>query len=107
MVLQHQIVRSNGQKVLQWITCKTLSYEVFELINSSSICFNMLNATYNDHDVGVVDVDNGVWSINLLSSMIDKGNVTRNDQNHYFIEPSYSGAPCWSIDAIINLYKYI
>ncbi len=88
MVLQHQIVKPKGQKVLQWITCKTLSYEVFELINSSSICFNMLNATYNDHDVGVVDVDNGVWSISLLSSMIEKGNITRNDQIHYFIEPS-------------------
>ena len=67
----------------------------------------MLNETYNDPDVEVVDVDNGVWSISLLSSMIEKGNVTRNDQIHYFIEPSYRGAPCWSIDAIINLYKYI
>jgi len=66
------------QKVLQCKTCKTLSYEVFELINSNSICFNMLNATYNDHDVEVVDVDNGVPSIILLSSMIEKGNVTRN-----------------------------
>ena len=56
-----------------------------------------MNATYNDHDVGVVDVDNGVWSISLLSSMIEKGNVTRNDQIHYFIEPFDGGvAPCWS-----------
>ena len=64
-----------------------------------------MNATYNYPDVEVVDVDNGVWSISLLSSMIEKGNVTRNDQIHCFIEPSYSGAPCWSIDAIINLFK--
>ena len=54
----------------------------------------MLNATYNDPDVEVVDVDNGVPSIILLSSMIEKGNVTRNDQIHYFIEPFDGGAPC-------------
>ena len=54
----------------------------------------MLNATYNDPDVDVVDVDNGVPSIILLSSMIEKGNVTRNDQFHYFIEPFDGGAPC-------------
>jgi hypothetical protein len=54
----------------------------------------MLNATYNDHDVEVVDVDNGVPSIILLLSMIDEGNVTRIDQIHYFIEPSDGGAPC-------------
>ena len=42
----------------------------------------------------VVDVDNGVPSIILLSCMIEKGNVTRNDQFHYFIEPFDGGAPC-------------
>ena len=54
----------------------------------------MLNATFNDPDVDVVDVDNGVPSIILLSSMIEKGNVTRNDQFHYFLEPFDGGAPC-------------
>ena len=54
----------------------------------------MLNATYTDPDVEVVDVDNGVPSIILLLSMIDEGNVTRIDQIHYFIEPFYGGAPC-------------
>ena len=52
-------------KVLQCKTCKTLSYEVFELINSNSVCFNLLNATYNVPDVEVVDVDNDVPSIIL------------------------------------------
>ena len=57
----------------------------------------MLNATYNDPDVDVVDVDYGVPSIILLSSMIEKGNVTRNDQIHYFIEPLDGGvSTCWS-----------
>jgi hypothetical protein len=51
----------------------------------------MLNATYNDSDVEVVDVDNGVPSIILLLSMIEKGNVTR---IHYFIEPFDGCAPC-------------
>ena len=37
----------------------------------------VLNATYNDPDVEVVDVDNGVPSIILLSSMIEKGSVTK------------------------------
>ena len=55
-----------------------------------------MNATYTDPDVEVVDVDNGVPSNILLLSMIDEGNVTRIDQIHYFIEPFYGGAPCWS-----------
>ena len=40
----------------------------------------MLNATYTDPDVEVVDVDNDVPSIILLLSMIDEGNVTRTDR---------------------------
>ena len=56
----------------------------------------MLNATYNDPDVEVVDVNNDAPSIILLSSMIEKGNVTRNDQIYYFIEPFDGVAPCWS-----------
>ena len=54
----------------------------------------MLNATYTDSDVEVVDVDNDVPSIILLLSMIDEGNVTRIDQIHYFIDPFDGGAPC-------------
>ena len=54
----------------------------------------MLNATYTDPDVEVVDVDNGVPSIILLLSMIDEDNVTRIDQIHYFIDLFDGGAPC-------------
>ena len=46
----------------------------------------MLNATYDDPDVEIVEEDNGVPSIILLLSMIEKGNVTRNDQIQYFVE---------------------
>jgi len=46
----------------------------------------MLNAIDIDPDVEVVDVDNGVPSIILLLSMIEKGNVTRTDQIQYFVE---------------------
>ena len=41
--------------------------------------------------------------------MIEKGNVTRNDQIHYFIEPFDGGVDqliAVSIDTIIYLYKY-
>jgi len=46
----------------------------------------MLNSIDIDPDVEVVDVDNGVPSIILLLSMIEKGNVTRTDQIQYFVE---------------------
>ena len=46
----------------------------------------MLNATYDDPDVEIIEEDNGVPSIILLLSMIEKGNVTRNDQIQYFVE---------------------
>ena len=71
---------------MQCETCKTLTYEVFEFINSSSICFNMLDATYNDPDVEIVEEENGLPSIILILSMIEKGNVTRTDQIQYFVE---------------------
>ena len=70
----------------------------------------MLNATYTDPDVEVVDVDNDVPSIILLLSMIDEGNVTRIDQIHYFIDPLVLHVDqliAVSIDVIIYLYKYI
>ena len=53
--------------------CKTLTYEVFELINSNYICMNMSNATYNDPDVEVADVDNGVPSIIYIVKHDSKG----------------------------------
>ena len=75
------------QNDLQCKTCKTLTYELFEFINSNSICFIMLDATYNDPDVEIVEEENGVPSIIvLILSMIEKGNVTRTDQIHYFVE---------------------
>ena len=46
----------------------------------------MLNATSNELDVDIVDVDNGVPSIILILSMIEKGNIIRNDQIQYFVE---------------------
>lgn len=46
----------------------------------------MLNATDNDPDLELVVVDNGVPSIILLLSMIEKSNVTRNDQIQFFVE---------------------
>lgn len=46
----------------------------------------MLNATDNEHDVDIVEEDNGVPCTILLLSMIEKGNVTRNDQIQYFVE---------------------
>jgi len=46
----------------------------------------MLNTTINDGDVDVVDVDNGVPSIILHLSMIEKGNIIRNDQIRFFID---------------------
>ena len=47
----------------------------------------MLDATYNDPDVEIVEEENGVPSIIvLILSMIEKGNVTRTDQIHYFVE---------------------
>ena len=70
----------------------------------------MLNATYTDPDVEVVDVENGVPSIILLLSMIDEGNVTRIDQIHYFIDPLVLHVDqliAVSIDVIIYLYTYI
>ena len=53
--------------------CKTLFYEVFELINSNYICMNMSNATYNDPDVEVADVVNGVPSIIYIVKHDSKG----------------------------------
>ena len=46
----------------------------------------MMNTTINDGDVDVVDVDNGVPSIILHLSMIEKGNIIRYDQISFFID---------------------
>lgn len=54
---------------------------------------NMMNATNNDNDDDIVDVDNGAPSIILLLSMVEKGHVTRNDQIQYFIEHFGSANP--------------
>ena len=54
----------------------------------------MLNASYDDPDVEIIEEDNGVPSIILPLSMIDEGNVTRIDQIHYYIDPFDGGAPC-------------
>jgi hypothetical protein len=67
------------QKDLQ---CKTLTYELFEFINSNSICFKMLDATYNDPDVEIVEEENGVPSTILILSMIEKGNGSFSTYGH-------------------------
>ena len=55
-------------KIQNDLQCKTLTYELFEFINSISICFIMLDATYNDPDVEIVEEENGVPSIILILS---------------------------------------